>query len=609
MLENINSPDDLKSLSNKELVNLSEEIREFLLENISKTGGHLSSNLGIVELTVALHKVFDSPNDKLIFDVGHQGYVHKILTGRKDDFTTLRQFKGLSGFLKSSESVHDVFDAGHSSTSISAALGYAKAFKLKNMDNKSIAIIGDGSLTAGISFEALNYIGHSNDNVIVILNDNEMSISKNVGAVSMYLSKLRTTKEYSHFKIKFSKFMRKIPIIGKPLLILLESIKNFIKQFFIKGKLFESLGFKYIGVIDGHNIDKLVDVFEHVKHVEGPILIHVSTVKGKGYEFAEDYPDLYHGVSPFDLSKGVVKKESKKYQDVLGDTLITLASRYDNVVAITAAMPSGTGLNKFKDIFPEKCIDVGIAEQNAVTMAGGLSKEGIKPYIAIYSTFLQRAYDQILHDICIQKLDVVFCIDRAGLVGEDGETHHGIFDIGYLSTIPNIRVFAPKDKNEMEKMLIDSYDQKGPIAIRYPRGNYDLINDEPLNNYNYEVLSDGEDIIIICVGTMIKIGLEVVSLLKNEGINAKLINPKQIIPIKEGLKKLLTYDKIVVIEDHVEVNGYGFYLQNHTESKLLKIALPHKFIEHGSVYDLYNEYNLDSESIKNTIMQKWSFNG
>ncbi len=609
MLENINSPDDLKSLSNKELIELSDEIRKFLLENISKTGGHLSSNLGIVELTVALHKVFDSPNDKLIFDVGHQGYVHKILTGRKEAFSTLRQFNGLSGFLKASESEHDVFDAGHSSTSISAALGYAKAFKLKKMKNKSIAIIGDGSLTAGISFEALNYIGHSKDNVIVILNDNEMSISENVGAVSMYLSKLRTTTGYSHFKIKFSKIMRAIPLIGKPLLIILESIKNFIKQFFVKGKLFESLGFKYIGVIDGHNINTLVDVFEHVKHVEGPILIHVSTVKGKGYPYAEKYPDLYHGVSAFDLKEGVKQKQSKKYQDVLGDTLIDLARMHNNVVAITAAMPAGTGLNKFKSVLPDKFIDVGIAEQNAVTMAGGLSKEGIKPYVAIYSTFLQRAYDQILHDICLQNLDVVFCIDRAGLVGEDGETHHGIFDIGYLSTIPNMRVFAPKDKNEMEKMLLDSYHQKGPISIRYPRGNYDIINNEQLNDYDYEILHDGNDLLIICVGTMCKIGLEVTELLEKEGIQAKLINPKQIIPLKEGLQNLLIHDKIVVIEDHVKVNGYGFYIQNHTESNVLKISLPHQFIEHGSIDKLYEAYNLKPESMKDKIIKNWSFNG
>lgn len=605
LLDNIKKPSDLNDLTINQLDDLAKEIREFLLENISTTGGHLSSNLGVVELTIALHKVFDSPKDKIIWDVGHQGYIHKILTGRQAEFKSLRQLDGMSGFLKASESEHDAYDAGHSSTSISAALGYAKAFSLQGKSNKSIAVIGDGALTGGVAFEAMNFAGHSKENVIVILNDNEMSISNNVGALSSYLTKIRTAKTYYEIKINTSNFFKKIPLIGNVLLRGFTKIKNSFKQLLIKGMLFEEFGFTYIGVVDGHNIKKLTNVLEDAKYIQGPVLIHVSTKKGKGYALAEKEPEKYHAVSKFDLEKGIVStKGILKYQDILGKSLIKLAKDNKDVIAITAAMPSGTGLSEFSKLYPEQFMDVGIAEQNAVIIAAGLAKENIKPFVCIYSTFLQRAYDQILHDVCIQNLNVVFCIDRAGLVGQDGETHQGMFDLSYLSHIPNMTVLAPKDKSEFENMITYAYKHIGPIAIRYPRGNAIEINNKSINNCEMEILAEGKDCLIIAVGKMVSTGLDVVSSLKDENISATLINPRKLFPMSQNiLQNINKYDNIYTIEDNVIVGGYGSYIESLSEYKIKKFALPLKFIEHGTVESLYRRYNLDVDSIFNSILE------
>ncbi|MBN2796851.1 MAG: 1-deoxy-D-xylulose-5-phosphate synthase [Clostridia bacterium] len=605
-LRDIKEPKDLHNLTVKDLELLADQIRNFLIEKVSNTGGHLSSNLGVVELTLALHRVFDSPNDKLIWDVGHQGYVHKILTGRQDDFDTLRQHNGLSGFLKACESEHDIFEAGHSSTSISAALGFAKAMAYNHDPHKAIAIIGDGALTGGMAFEALNYIGHSNENIVVVLNDNEMSISDNVGAVSKHLNKIRTGKTYIHLKLKINKILRKIPIIGKPMMKFIGSFKDSLKKFLIKNMLFEEFGFHYVGVVDGHNLQKLVDVFEHVKELNGPVLVHVVTVKGKGYEPAEKHPEKYHGVSKFDPKIGIVEKPGKmKYQDVLGKQLIQLRDQHKEVVAITAAMPSGTGLSEFSQKYPESLIDVGIAEQNAVTMAGAMAKGGLKPYVCIYSTFLQRAYDQIVHDICIQNLNVTFCIDRAGLVGEDGETHHGMFDLSYLSHIPNMTVLAPKDQYEFEQMLIYSLTHEGPLAIRYPRGTAIHINDASLQNNTAEILRKGDDFLILAVGKMVEVGCEVVDSLKAKGINGTLINPRQIFPIKKELIPVIDeYEHVFTLEDNVIIGGYGAYLSTIMEQKIVPIGLSQRFIEHGNVDVLLEKEGLSLSGIENKILNE-----
>jgi len=600
-LKNIQSPEDLNNLTTRDLNDLAVQIRSFLLDNVSSTGGHLSSNLGVVELTLALHKVFDSPNDKILWDVGHQGYVHKILTGRQEDFKTLRQYQGMSGFLKASESEHDVFDAGHSSTSISAALGYAKAFKMKGLDHRAIAVIGDGALTGGMAFEALNYAGHSDENLIVVLNDNEMSISSNVGAITTILSKARTTTTYDHFKLKLIKILRMIPLLGKGTEKILRTLKNSVKQIFVKGMLFEEFGFKYVGVIDGHDVSKMVDVLEHIKGVQGPVLLHVSTTKGKGYHFAEKEPDKYHGVGKFNIEDGIKSTKVLKYQDVMGNTLIDLAKHHSNVVGITAAMPTGTGLTEFSKVCKDQFVDVGIAEQNAVTMAAGLAKGGMKPYVCIYSTFLQRAYDQIVHDVCLQNLDVVFCIDRAGLVGEDGETHHGMFDISYLSHIPNMTILAPKDGNELVQMMNYSYTHSGPIAIRYPRGSAIEINKTEFS-LEPEILSQGE-ILILAVGSMVKTALDAVEQLKSQGVTCELVNPRQLIPMKASLlEKVKQAEYVVTIEDQTVIGGYGHYVSHISNKSVCKLGLPNEFVEHGAVGTLHKVHGLDKDGIVSSVL-------
>lgn len=612
LLQNVNNPDDIKSMSTADLYRLSAEIRHFLIQSLSQTGGHLSSNLGTVELTIALHKSFDSPRDKMIWDVGHQAYVHKILTGRRDEFPTLRQYKGLSGFLKRVESEHDIFEAGHSSTSISAALGIAKANQLSGKSDHVLAVIGDGALTGGMAFEAMNHAGHSKEKVIIVLNDNEMSIDENVGGLSSYLSQIRTNVTYYKIKGKTEKTLTNIPNMGGQMVRTLKRFKNSVKSFFVPGMLFEDLGMTYIGPVDGHNIKDLCEAFELGKQSEKTCVIHVITKKGKGFVPAESDPDKFHGVSPFKAATGEslsLKKEG--YSNTFGNKLTALARKDDKIVAMTAAMCSGTGLCVFKKGIPDRFIDVGIAEQHAVTMAAGLALEGYKPVFSVYSTFLQRAYDQILHDVCIQNLPVLFAIDRAGLVGQDGETHHGVFDLAFLSHIPNMTVYASKDADELKAMLEAlTENMEGPTALRYPRGDAKTILPmcgHPLKPHLESHL--GDDFVLIPVGSMVETGLNVLHRLSENGLKGKLLNPRQISPVPlEELKLLMGSCKnIITIEDHVAKGGFGQSLQISlldagVEHQMIKISLPDLFIEHGQVSELHQQYGLDAESITHRII-------
>ncbi|MGB9680564.1 MAG: 1-deoxy-D-xylulose-5-phosphate synthase, partial [Thermoanaerobacteraceae bacterium] len=513
MLSKVNSPFELKKINKNDLPKLSNEIRQFLIDNVSATGGHLASNLGIVELTIALHYVFNSPVDKIIWDVGHQAYVHKILTGRREQFKNLRKFEGLSGYPKRSESIHDIFGAGHSSTSISAALGIAKARDL-NKDNYSvISVIGDGALTGGMAFEALNNAGRAKTDLIVILNHNEMSISENVGSMSLYLSKLRTDPNYNKIKNEIDNLLNVIPPIGKSLHKYLDKLKDSVKQFVVPGMFFEEMGFTYLGPIDGHDTNVLIDVFERAKNLKGPILIHVITKKGYGYKYSEKYPEKFHSASKFNIDNGQFLNEGQNtYSDVVGKTLTEMALKDKKIVAITAAMPEGTGLNYFAKLIPERFFDVGIAEQHATTFAAGMAVNGYRPYFAVYSTFLQRAYDQLIHDVSIQNLPVVFAIDRAGIVGEDGETHQGVFDISFLRAIPNISIMSPKDANELVEMIKLSRTLDFPVAIRYPRGKaeeFDVNRECNIVFGKSEILKEGLEISIFAFGRMVPIALNV----------------------------------------------------------------------------------------------------
>lgn len=616
IIDKVNCISDVKKLNVSELNILSGEIRKFLLDNVSKTGGHVASNLGVVELTIAIHKVFNSPKDKIIWDVGHQSYIHKILTGRKNKMNTIRQYEGLSGFPKRCESSHDVFETGHSSTSISAGLGMAIARDIKKENSEVVSIIGDGSMTAGMAFEALNHAGDIKSKMIVILNDNEMSISKNVGGLSKYLDRIRTAPTYGKMKDDVENILNSIPAIGKTMFRTAEKAKDSLKYFLLPGILFEELGFKYLGPVDGHNISLLVNTLNRAKLVNGPVIVHVITKKGKGYKHAEENPDKFHGSSPFDLKTGksLSKPEGVKYSEVFGQKLYSLASKNKDVVAITAAMPSGTGLQKFKDKFPKRFIDVGIAEQHAVTLAAGLASNGLKPYFAVYSTFLQRGYDQVLHDVCLQNLPVVFAIDRAGLVGSDGETHHGAFDFSYLSHIPNLTIMAPKDKKELEDMIEFSYNyKKGPIAIRYPRGisieKSDLISDNNIVFGKGEIIKEGKDIALISIGKMVDIGYETSLKLEKEGYKPALINARFLKPIDYKLIKEISnnYNMIITLEDNVINGGLASVINNilieeKFKGKTINIGLPDIFIEHGSTNELFKKYNLDVEGIYNTII-------
>ncbi len=613
ILKGIDSPSDLKKLHRDELKKLANEIRYFLIRNVSKTGGHLASNLGVVELTIALHYVFDTPKDKIVWDVGHQAYVHKILTGRKDRFNTLRQYKGLCGFPKPSESVYDAFAAGHSSTSVSAALGMAKARDLNHTDENIIAVIGDGSISGGIALEAINNAGRSATNMLVILNDNEMSISKNVGALSKHFSKLRTDPSYLSVKAGVHRFFDNIPVLGKPVEKLVERFKDTIKYFIIPSAFFDEMGFKYIGISDGHNIDELIDVLEKIKNVSGPVLLHVHTKKGKGYKFAENRPWEFHGVSPFNVKTGKPLKKSEKisYSDVFGNKLVEIAKSNKDIVAITAAMADGTGLTEFSRSYPKRFFDVAISEQHAVTFAAGLAISGKVPVFAVYSTFLQRAYDQIIHDVCLQKLHVVFAVDRAGLVGSDGETHQGVFDISYLSGIPNMTIMSPKNGCELENMIEFAINFNGPIAVRYPRGEaLEIFSDidTPIEYGKSEKIFDGEEIAVIFEGNMAKTAFDVVSMLRNDGYSPILINARFIKPFdKEMLFDISSKCKyIFTIEDGLKHGGMGSTVMeilsgNKNNPVVYSFGYDDCFIEHGSILELQNAYGLGKEYIYEKI--------
>ena len=614
VLDRINEVNDIKSIDTEEYDELAGEIRQFLIEKVSKNGGHLASNLGAVELTMALHLALDLPDDKIVWDVGHQSYTHKILSGRKDDFDSLREYGGLSGFPKRRESECDAFDTGHSSTSISAALGIVSGNRILGKKGTVVAVIGDGALTGGMAFEALNNAATIKQNMIIILNDNEMSISQNVGGMSSYLSDVRTAVGYNNFKDGLAAKLNNIPVIGDKLVNQLKKTKSGIKQLVIPGMLFENMGITYLGPVDGHNIEKLVRVINEAKRPNHPVLIHVITQKGKGYAPAERHPSKFHGIAPFDIETGAVlkKKEKMTYTDVFARKLVDLAAENDKIVAITAAMPEGTGLKRFSQIFRDRFFDVGIAEEHAVTIAAGLATVGIKPVVAIYSSFLQRAYDQILHDVCIQDLPVVFAVDRAGLVGEDGETHHGIFDLSYLGNIPNMTIMAPKNRYELSSMLEFAMDFKGPIAIRYGRGeacyDYKEYNDRIIFGKS-ECLLIGKDIALVCVGSMLDTGMKVAKDLKNHGINATVINARFVKPIDEAMLDSLAenYDMIVTLEENVLHGGYGERVLKYITSagynrKIINVAVPNRFISHGNVDVLYKAVGLDVDSIVERIL-------
>lgn len=614
LLDNIRSPEDIRKLTLAELKTLADEIRCFLIERVSVTGGHLASNLGVVELTLALHSVFNTPRDKIIWDVGHQSYVHKIITGRKDQFGTLRQFNGLSGFPKGSESEYDCFDTGHSSTSISAALGYAKARDMMHEDHAVVAVIGDGALTGGMAFEALNDAGRSPNNLIIILNDNGMSISKNVGGFSRYLSKIRTQPIYYKAKEDFDVFLHKLPGIGKKAARALKRAKGTIKYIVMPGMLFEEIGLKYLGPIDGHDIGELTKVLSNARGMKGPVLIHVLTQKGKGYQFAESKPQQFHGISPFEIETGEVKiNNGPSYSDVFGRKITELAASDPQLVAITAAMPLGTGLEEFSKKYPQRFFDVGIAEQHAVTFAAGLAKTGIKPVVAVYSTFLQRSYDQILHDVALQKLHVIFAIDRAGLIGDDGETHQGLYDLSYLSHIPGMTILAPADYEEFRKMLDYCVLQhRGPVAIRYPRGTGKemLTQPEPVKYGKGVRLTTGSDITIVAVGKMVETALKAAELLHKKDINAEVINARFIKPLdsKLILESISKTRAVAAIEDNCIRGGFGSSVLEllNVNGLLVRTRLfgfPDTMIPHGDRDILFGKYGLDADSIAHEIMR------
>lgn len=609
ILDEIKNPSDLKGLTIPELQTLCNEIREVIIQTCSKTGGHLAASLGAIELIVALMYVFLPLKDKIIFDVGHQTYAHKILTGRKDKFHTLRQYQGLSGFPNPDESEYDLFKIGHGGCAISLALGLAKARDIKKTDERIIAVIGDGGLTSGMAFEGLNHAGDIKTDFLVVLNDNEMFISNTVGALSNYLSKLRTTYSYIKAREEFKYILEKIPYLGPKIFKLAKKTKDEIKSFVFPGLLFEELGFNYIGPIDGHNIDILQRTFKFAKTLSGPVLVHTFTKKGKGYTHSENNATLYHGISSFDIESGEIihKSQVPTYTKVFSKTLIKLAKEDGKIVAITAAMKDGCGLKEFEEMFPDRFFDVGMAEQHAVSFAAGLARQGFKPVVAIYSTFLQRAYDQILHDVCLQNLPVIFAIDRAGIVGEDGETHQGIFDISYLSHIPNLVLLAPKDEEELQDMLFSAFHYNMPVAIRYPRGQgYGVKIGEPklLDFGKCEILNSGNDILIIGVGNTVYTCCDTAGELKKIRINPTIINARFVKPIDEEMlcnlaKKI---DKVITVEENVLGGGFGSQVleilsRNNITCKTKIIGLPDKFIEHGGQKILREKYGLTKENI------------
>ena len=621
MLEKIQKPNDIKKIPADQLPALAEEIREFIIESLSKTGGHLASNLGVVELTIAMHRVFDLPKDKLIWDVGHQSYTHKILTGRKDGFETLRREGGISGFPKRSESDCDVFDTGHSSTSISAGVGYVRARELKKENYSVVSIIGDGALTGGMAYEALNNAASLKSNFIIVLNDNEMSITENVGGMSSYLSGLRTASAYTDFKMDVTKALNRIPGIGPGMVDAMRKTKSSIKQIIIPGMLFEDMGLTYLGPVDGHNIPQLIKTFQEAKRFEGPILVHILTQKGRGYEPAMRHPARFHGAGPFDVKTGLpVGKSNPTYTDVFSTVMRKMGDRRKDVAAVTAAMMTGVGLKRFSNMFPDRCFDVGIAEEHAVTFAAALSLGGITPVVAIYSSFLQRAYDQIMHDVCMQNLHVVFAIDRAGLVGYDGETHHGIFDLSYLGSMPNMTILAPKNLWELSDMIKFAVDYDGPIAVRYPRGEaYTGLKEfrAPICLGKSEVIHEGSRVALLAVGSMVKMAEEVQKQLKERmDMDAALVNARFVKPIDEELLRSFadTYELVVTLEENVKDGGFGERVLAFAEEEDLPfgveiIALPDRFIPHGSVSYQMKQVGFTPEDICGRIEEYYRKQG
>jgi len=614
MLEKINYPSDLKKLSMKELEALAPEIRKKLIDVVSKNGGHLASNLGIVELTMALHYVFTAPADKIIWDVSHQCYAHKLLTGRQDRFHTLRKYEGISGFCKREESEYDAFDAGHASTSISASLGMAVGRDMSHRDNYVIAVIGDASFSGGMAMEAVNQAGHLGKNLIIILNDNEMSISPNVGAWSGYLKRIIDGQAYTVVARDVQSLLKSIPGIGDQVLKTTKNIVDALKTFIVPGKLLEELGLQYVGPVNGHSVSTLIDTLNQAKELDGPILLHVVTRKGKGYPPAENDPDKWHGASPFNIvtGKGLTSASTPSYTSVFADKLVELGKKDPKIVALTAAMMDGTGLKRFKEEFPDRCFDVGIAEQHAVTFAGGLATEGLRPVVAIYSTFLQRAYDQIFHDICLMNLPVVFALDRAGIVGEDGPTHHGLFDLTYLRSLPNMTVMAPKDEGELCNMLETAVTHNGPIAIRFPRGTGLGVNlDQGAHTLPIgkgEVLRQGSHVALVAVGSMVHPALQASEKLEKKGIDCSVLNARFVKPIDESLlKHTLQNTFVVTLEEGTLIGGFGsavleFIQENEIPTKgIFRIGLPDKIVPAGSQKILRARYQLDSEGIADSV--------
>ena len=614
MLEKINSAEDIKKLNTEEQKKLAEEIRKYILEVVSENGGHLASNLGVVELTIALHTVFDLPTDKVVWDVGHQTYVHKIITGRREELKNIRKLNGIAGFPKTNECEADCFNTGHSSTSISAALGMARARDIKKENNHVLAVIGDGALTGGMALEALNDAGCSKARLTVILNDNEMSISKNIGGVNMLLSKLRTRRAYTKSNVSGKKIIGKIPVIGKPIVKIVQRMKRSIKQLVIPKMFFEDIGFRYLGPVDGHNIEELERMLRISKELDGPVLLHVLTKKGKGYKIAEENPDKFHATGPFDIETGKPKKaKSADFSKVFGDKLVELAKKDDRIVAITASMKDGTGLGRFQKEFPDRFFDIGIAEQHALGLAAGMAKDGVIPVVPIYSSFYQRAYDQVIHDIALQNLPVVMCVDRAGIVGADGETHQGQFDMAFFRLVPNLTIMAPKNFKELEDMLEFAVTLNKPVVIRYPRGGQgkeEIESNEKIELGKAEILKQGNDITIVAIGKTVERAQVISKMLEDKNIDAEVINARFLKPLdKETIKASIQKTRrIVTIEDGTIINGLGPAVKELiVDEKLENIevksyAYPDNFIQHGTVDELEKLYGQDAESIANDIV-------
>lgn len=622
-LDHIDSPGDLKKLSRADLPELAKEIRSVIVETVSNNGGHLASSMGVVDLTIALHYVFDVPQDKIIWDVGHQAYTHKLLTGRRNQFHTLRQLGGLSGFPKICESPYDTFTTGHSSTSISAGFGIACALDFKRDPGKVISVIGDGSMTGGLAFEGLNQAGDKKKNQLVILNDNDMSISKNVGAMSSFLSRTFSARYLQDLRDEFKKFFKALPMIGDDIYKFAKKSEESFKTFVTPGMLFEAFDFDYMGPIDGHNLDHLITILENIKELEKPIVLHVTTKKGKGYQPAEDNPTYFHGVGAFVVDTGDAKSKGKSnptYTQVFGKTMIELANTDDKLVAVTAAMPEGTGLADFAREFPDRFFDVGIAEQHGVTFAAGMASQGLKPVVAIYSTFLQRAYDQIIHDVCIEKHPVVFAIDRGGIVGEDGPTHHGLFDLAYMRSLPGMVVMAPKDENELRRMLKTAIDHPGPIALRYPRGKGEGIPlDDPVEPFAIgkgELLAEGNDILIIGIGRTVGDAMVAREELLKDSISAAVINARFVKPLDEDLivSCCQQVKAVITVEDHVRHGGFGSAvlecLSDHglTGIRVIRLGIEDTFVEHGSPSELREKYGISVSHIVSAAKRTFSKN-